>query len=92
MKFSAIDVVPWLGNDDRTIWEATIIGRARLTIEGGGIVHAIIVDTGDDFRAVYMNRETSTFETVKIGHAIPRSAGCPICGRTDTHQHGGNEP
>jgi hypothetical protein len=60
---------PWLADDDAWLVGARIIGRARLQLAGGGIVHGLLVEHDEqvgNVRAVYLNRERGCFETVEV--------------------------
>lgn len=62
-------VVPWHDHDDPRIRDASIVGRALVELEGGGVLHALIVDDGEHFHAVFWDRERNAFMTIGLDNA-----------------------
>ncbi|MGE5713774.1 MAG: hypothetical protein ACM32F_07845 [Betaproteobacteria bacterium] len=69
MRPTGARVVAWHDHDDPAIRDARIVGRALVTLEGGGVLHALILDDGRTFRAVYWDRERNAFTTCGIDNA-----------------------
>ena len=65
--------VPW-ADDDPWIQNATVIGRVRIALVGGGVIHALLLQHDDQSgraddvrqRAVYLNRELNRFELCEV--------------------------
>lgn len=62
-------VVAWHEHDDPFIQSANVVGRALVTLDGGGVLHALILDDGRTFRAVYWDRDLNAFLTCGLDNA-----------------------
>jgi hypothetical protein len=69
MKILGCEMVPFSDDTERAeLDELVIVGRARLTPEGGGLIHALVCRCPVDGRhfAAYLNRHTGRFEIFAV--------------------------
>jgi hypothetical protein len=74
IAITRISRVPWHPDDERALLvDAIIIGRARIDVAGGGLLHGLIVarverETMDVTRhAVWWDRYTNRFVSTELG-------------------------
>jgi len=68
--------VAWASTDDRWIDGATVAGRVLIELDGGGVVHALLLHRDGASLAVFLDRELGGFVTCGLesdGHGARRS-------------------
>lgn len=69
MKILGCEMVPFTdGAEHNDLAELVIVGRARLSPEGGGVIHALVCRCPVDGQlfAAYLNRHTGRFEIFAV--------------------------